>query len=126
MTMLYIASGLPNKERVIELRDKLAAHGIPLTYDWTLHGRVTDPQALIDISIGESDGVKNAKCLLVVLPGGKGTHVELGIAHALNIPIAILNEDKDYVLVSFHFLPGIIRFVEEQEAIDWVLGILKE
>ncbi|MCT4779598.1 MULTISPECIES: hypothetical protein [Exiguobacterium] len=35
----------------------------------------------------ELDAVRSSDCLIVVLPAGKGSHVELGIALANQIPV---------------------------------------
>ncbi|MHB1681287.1 MAG: group-specific protein [Bacilli bacterium] len=79
---LYLASGLENRNRVQKWRDALTDFGHTITYDWTAHGRVQGPQ-LSDVAWNELHiGVQEADVVIVLLPGGMGTHTELGAALA--------------------------------------------
>lgn len=88
----YIASKLENHERVRQLRDLLVAGGWRCTYDWTTHGSVraqegapadgTLPARIAGVASDELDGVMAADVVIALLPGGRGTHVELGAALA--------------------------------------------
>ncbi len=80
----YIASGLENRERVKTVADKLTALGHTLSYDWTEHGDVRDKglDVLTGIATSEAFAVIDSDCVLILLPGGKGTHTELGLALA--------------------------------------------
>lgn len=80
----YIASGLPNAERVKSLRDKLVALDLRPSYDWTEHGYVLDKTLAIREKVAQSEikGVLSADIVIVLHPGGRGTHVELGAAIA--------------------------------------------
>lgn len=80
----YIASGLENFETVRRVRDYLKSFGHEITYDWTLHGPVWKHglqrcQETCDLEI---NGVLNADVVIVLWPGGRGTHVEMGLAIA--------------------------------------------
>ncbi len=77
----YIASGLENFERVRALKRVLDEAGWRHTYDWTVHGSVQrEPGRLAEVAKYEVSGVFRADVVIVLLPGGRGTHVELGIA----------------------------------------------
>jgi hypothetical protein len=80
----YIATGLENATAHNELRDAMAARGHVLTYDWTTHGNVghLGQAAIAEVAKGEAYGVRRATVVIVLLPGGRGTHVELGMALA--------------------------------------------
>jgi nucleoside 2-deoxyribosyltransferase len=79
----YIASGLENAALVKKVRDELQQGGDQITYDWTLHGSVQDfPDKWREVGHAEIKGVLDADFVVVILPGGKGTHTELGIALA--------------------------------------------
>jgi hypothetical protein len=80
----YIASALENADNVRELRDLLAARGIELTHDWTVHGSVKDQgiERIREVAENELRGVAAADLVIVLLPGGRGTHIEFGIALA--------------------------------------------
>lgn len=78
----YIASGLENRACAAQTIKALQAAGHFVTYDWTKHGdmRQNGHECLSDIATNEVLGVRSAELVLVLLPGGKGTHTELGIA----------------------------------------------
>ena len=69
----YVASGLANREQAMDMIRFLSSRGHTPTYDWTEHGDVRG-QGL--------DRLRDAEFVLVLLPGGQGTHTELGIALA--------------------------------------------
>lgn len=96
--IVYIASKLENAERVRALRDDLLRTGHVLTYDWTVHGSVQTggPAAIARAAAAECEGVRDADVVIVLLPGGKGTHVELGIAHALRKTILIVGDRRAF------------------------------
>ena len=71
---------------------------------------------LRDVGIKEYEGVKNADIVIVLTPEGGGTHIELGMAIALNKKIYICHEDDKYFKCDsntspFYWLPGVNRFV---------------
>ena len=94
----YIASKLENHEQVRLLAGLLKGYGWKHTYDWTVHGSVkeTDIETLKAVGQKEADGVKNADIVIVLTPQGRGTHVELGMAIALNKAVYICHEDDRY------------------------------
>ncbi len=80
----YVASGLENKDRVRRVIDKIATRGHTISYDWTLHGDVRGrgEEMLNTVAGNETFVVIDASCVLILLPGGRGTHTELGLALA--------------------------------------------
>jgi nucleoside 2-deoxyribosyltransferase len=83
----YVASSFRNIVKVRFVAQTLESKGYVNTYDWT-HERVDGDAGKVTIgdlrSIGqrERDAVIGADVVVILLPGGKGTHVELGIAIA--------------------------------------------
>lgn len=94
---LYIASGLDNAPSVRALRDLLQTWGHTITYDWTVHGSVQhEGLARIQaVALNELHGVYQADALVVLLPGGRGTHTEMGAALALHKPVYLLGGPED-------------------------------
>lgn len=77
----YIASSIDNIDQAQTLRDRLVALGHKQTNDWTLHGSLKNSPGLWrEVSEKEIQGVLDADFVVVLLPGGRGTHTELGIA----------------------------------------------
>lgn len=93
----YIASGLPNFENVRVLAKALTDAGHTWTYDWTAHGSVKDrPEVWEPTALAEMQGVTSADVLILMHPGGRGTHVELGMALAKGIPVIMLGQDPTH------------------------------
>lgn len=102
MIKYYIATGLPRAKEHNDLREKLDGRGFQITYDWTTHGSVkfTDVDTLNRVAQAEIDGVLAAEIVIVLLPGGQGTHIELGAALASGKLLIVHSEHPG------HFLPG--------------------
>ncbi len=80
----YIATRLDRAADHNRLRDLLNARGHAITYDWTHHGSVQKdkPERIREVALAETSGVLRADVVVVLLPGGRGTHTELGMALA--------------------------------------------
>lgn len=95
---VYIATGLKNTKRHNKLRDLLADRGIGLTYDWTFHGNVSDSGRDIRAETAEKEvvGAASSDAVVVLLPGGRGTHTELGIGLGHCVPVFLWEENGDF------------------------------
>jgi len=120
----YIASKLNNYANVRRLAALLKQFGWEHTFDWTVHGSIkgTSGEALRKIGQRECDAVKMADVLIVLTPQGGGTHVELGIAIAMQKNIYIHHEDDRFFHCDnntsvFYWLPNVRRFVGSIEAL---------
>lgn len=78
----YIASSLANKEKVTYLANLLKEKGFLHTYDWTKNENVDTIEKLAAIGEYEKETVINADFFILLLPGGFGSHTELGMAIA--------------------------------------------
>lgn len=80
----YVASGVRNAARVNEAAAVLAGNGHERTYDWTQNGDVSGADDGMKRRVAEAEAAAVARSELVVLllPGGFGTHAELGQAIA--------------------------------------------
>lgn len=76
----YIASSLRNIDNVRNVARVLKSRGFIQTYDWTTHTNVDSISKLREIGHEEVSGVLDADVVIVMMPAGKGSHVELGIA----------------------------------------------
>ncbi len=77
------------------VRDGLKQLGHEITYDWTNHGSVreTSLERLREVALAELQGISEADFVIVLLPGGKGTHTEFGFSIAQKKHIFIHSED---------------------------------
>ncbi len=128
---IYIASTLTNAPRVRDLRDKFKAHQIGLSYDWTSHhgGELYVPDDKPEekqlTAEREVRGVFEAKAILVVLPGERGTHFEFGLAFALQKPVVILADKHVGYSPAFHFLSDVMKVTNELEAIMAIVAFAR-
>jgi len=78
----YVGTGLDNFERARELQKILTEAGHTITYDWTQHGSVQNlpEEERREIAQNEIEGIESADHVVLLLPGYRGTHTELGIA----------------------------------------------
>jgi hypothetical protein len=92
----YIATSLSRISSHNLVRDTLMKFGHEISYDWTLHGSVKSEstERLREIAIFELKGVLEADFVIVLLPGGKGTHLELGFAMGNSKKIFLHSEDS--------------------------------
>ncbi len=84
----YLATRKDRLDQAAPLLDALRAKGWKRTFAWInqdLHNRGEHA----NIAQAELAGVREADVLIVLLPGGYGTHVEIGAALALEKPIII-------------------------------------
>jgi len=95
MKLFYITSSLKNKENVRFLSERLKQEGFILTYDWTQNDRITSIEQLRDIGKKEIDAVKKSDFIVVLLPAGKGSHIELGIALGNGIKTYLYSQNDE-------------------------------
>lgn len=97
MSSYYIATGLERVDAHRALKGILSERGHRITYDWTTHGSVkhTNHQRLSEVAATELSGVMAAHFVVVLLPGGFGTHTELGASLAAGKPVFIHSENPD-------------------------------
>lgn len=80
MKKFYVASSFKNIDTVREVGQYLKDKGFILTYDWTINKRASTFEELKKIGHREKNAVLEADLIIVILPAGKGSHIELGIA----------------------------------------------
>ena len=116
----YIATGLENAARASALAEILKRRGHEHTYDWTVHGdiRREGETRMSEVAFNELRAVRDAELVVVLFPGGSGTHTELGVAIATrtNKRIILWSEDGaqfnyDERACTFYFHPSIERVV---------------
>lgn len=122
----YIATKLENVEFYHKVKDLLLPK-YTITYDWTTHGSVkeTDKTTIRKVAINETEGIVNAKFIIALLPGGRGTHVEIGIAIALSKPVLIYSENPKVFeatkeTCAFYHYPLVTHFTKLEDILEWL------
>ena len=116
----YIGSGMKNSELVNYYAKKLEENGWEHTYNWTKNiGGNSSVEDLIKYSKEEQQGIIDADVVIILLKAGRGSHIELGMALALNKKIFLCSPTEDeFTLentVGFYQLPNIIKLVETKD-----------
>lgn len=110
----YVASSFKNIPMVRAVTESLRAAGHRLTYDWTQNERASTAKDLERIGQDEKRAILEADVVIVLLPGGKGTHVELGIALAWEksiylyskVPLSLNDSTTFYHLPEIRHITG--------------------
>lgn len=131
MEKYYIATKLENYKQHNEVADLLDNASFRLTYDWTEHGPVwkSGVERIKQVSQLETLGVADADFVVVLLPGGRGTHVELGMAIAFNKPVILWSDNErlfsaDPETCAFYHHPLVFQsFSRPKYAAELIVGL---
>lgn len=112
----YIGSGMKHHALVDAYAQRLKENGWEQTYCWTkCIGEDVTLDTLAEYAEKEQQGIADADVVIILLPAGRGAHVELGMALALRKRVFLCAAAEDAFsldnTVSFYQLPGIIRLV---------------
>jgi nucleoside 2-deoxyribosyltransferase len=107
----------------------LKDHGWERTFAWTGEdGAGTD--GLAAVAVKELQGVRDADVLVVLLPGGYGTHVEIGAALALGKPVILHAPDRKTLetpyLCVFHYHPSVKLLISEPLDVDAIVARMEK
>ena len=111
----YIGSGIKNVEQVNYYSKILEENGWRNTYNWTkdISGNKTIEE-LVKYAIFEQNGIVELNVVIILLPAGRGAHIELGMALALNKKIFLCSDcmeniSNENTTVNFYQLSNIKR-----------------
>lgn len=117
----YIATSTARMPFHNLVREALAKFGHKITYDWTAHGSVRETNAarLQEVAHAEFEGILEADFVVVLLPGGKGTHAELGFSLGVKKRVFIHSENP----ADFEPGPQVCAFYHHADVIRLVCPI---
>ncbi|MFP7296884.1 group-specific protein [Neobacillus niacini] len=111
MKKFYVASSFNNIDTVRYVSNYLKNRGFIQTYDWTKNQRASTLDDLKVIGSQEKNAVKEADFIIVLLPAGKGSHIELGLALGLGKKIYLYSPNGDIdnfeTTTTFYHLPEV-------------------
>ncbi|UZJ78644.1 group-specific protein [Fictibacillus sp. KU28468] len=120
----YIASSFNNIPSVTYVSEKLKIKGFIQTYDWTKE-RASTIEDLKDIGQKEREAVIEADFLVVMLPAGKGSHIELGIALGTGKKVYLYSPNEaiyDFEATStFYHLPEVEHVMGTLDDLVYIL-----
>ena len=112
----YIGSGMKNCELVNYYSKILKDNGWEQTYDWVknVSGDVS-LEDMIKYATLESQGIVDSDVVIILLPAGRGAHIELGMAMALNKKVFLCSITKEEFsienTVAFYELSKVVKLV---------------
>src|SRR3989442_597277 len=117
----YLSTRKDRSAQAAVLLEALKANGWERTLDWTTQ-HDNGPDGYADSALAELVAVGEADVLIVLLPGGFGTHVEIGAALALGKPVILHAPDRrtldtPYPCI-FHYHPGVTLLISELLDVD--------
>ncbi|MBS4206316.1 group-specific protein [Lederbergia citrea] len=95
MKKFYVASSFKNIDTVRYVSNELINKGYIQTYDWTINERASRIEDLKEIGKRERNAVMEADFIIVLLPAGKGSHIEFGIALAQGKRIYLYSKNDE-------------------------------
>lgn len=128
MMNFYIGSGMKNCELVNYYAKELKRNGLNQTYNWVEN--INEDVSIEDMTSYaklESQGIIDSDVVIILLPAGRGAHIELGMAIALNKKIFLCSETNEEFsienTVAFYGLPNIVKLIGTAD--DNISKILK-
>lgn len=119
MKKIYIGSKFKNANKVNELTNAFEKLDVINAYNWAANIKKKETKEdLIDFAKKEMNAIKDADDVIFLLPLGKGSHIELGMALAYNKKIYLVSNDKndfDNNTVNFYEMDGIKKVVVSDE-----------
>src|SRR6266702_6355447 len=110
----YVSASLKDAPTVAVLYEKMIEMGHEVTHDWTTypHMDAWSTEERREMAATEIDGVVGADCVIFLLPGGRGAHVEVGAALGVGIPVLLCGEEDKNSLFYCH--PFVSRCISEE------------
>lgn len=124
----YIATLFERKQDHNKLRDLITQElGHSLTYDWTRCPVGRGEGDLGEVARQEVDAVLECDYMVVLLPGGRGTHGELVAGLITDKPVFIFGPrslgfmEKDGRTCAFYHHPNVVSVIESDDQNDFSL-----
>lgn len=123
----YLSTRKDRNAEGVPLLEALKTNGWERTFDWT-DREASDPSEYADLAITEIAGIREADVLIVLLPGGYGTHVEIGAALTLGKPVILHAPNRKTLETpypcAFHYHPGVKILISESIDVPALLASL--
>lgn len=115
MKKFYVASSFKNIETVRYVSNELISKGYIHTYDWTKNARASTFEELKEIGRQERNALMEEDFIIVLLPAGKGSHIEFGIALAQGKRIYLYSQNEEVnnfeTTSTFYHLPQVEKCI---------------
>ncbi len=123
----YLATRKDRAAQAASIEEALKARGWERTFVWTGQDE-KGAEGHAKTAMAELNGVRDADVLIALLPGGYGTHVEIGAALALGKPVILYAPDRKTLETPypcvFHYHPGVRLLLSETLDVNAILALL--
>jgi nucleoside 2-deoxyribosyltransferase len=123
----YLSTQKDRNDEASPLLEALEAKGWERSFNWS--GREASSESeYADLAVAEIAGIRSADVVIVILPGGRGTHVEIGAALAMGKPIVLHAPNRKSLETpypcAFHYHPTVKLVFSEQLNVDALLACI--
>ncbi len=124
----YLATRKDRSKQAEPLLEALKAQGWERTFEWTAQDEAST-DAYGEVARKELEGVRDADVLIVLLPGGFGTHVEIGAALALGKQVILHAPDRKTLETPypciFHHHPAVKILISATPDVAAILACIQ-
>ncbi len=120
---VYIGTTLTNRPRARHVCHALEAAGHDVPMKWWDHPTIIGAAGLSAISQRYEETIAGSDIVVILLPGKRGSHVELGMALALGKQVLLWDETDDTPDCAFYAHP-LVFIVRDHLEDDGQLGEL--
>lgn len=125
----YLSTQKDRNAEAFPLLEALRTNGWKRTFDWA-DREASNESEYAGLAVAEIAGIRDADVLIVILPGGRGTHVEIGAALAMGKPVIIHAPNRKILETpypcAFHYHPAVkLLFSERLDVEGLVACIIK-
>lgn len=101
----YIGSGMKNCELVNYYSKVLKENGWEQTYDWVKNvNDDVDINDMVEYAKLEKQGIADSDVVIILLPAGRGAHIELGMALASNKKLFLCSATQEEFSIEIQWL----------------------
>jgi nucleoside 2-deoxyribosyltransferase len=127
--LFYLSTQKDRNAEAFPLLEALRTNGWERTFDWA-DREASNESEYADLAVAEIAGIRDADVVIVILPGGRGTHVEIGAALAMGKPVFIHAPNRKILETpypcAFHYHPTVkLLFSERLDVEGLVACIIK-
>jgi nucleoside 2-deoxyribosyltransferase len=123
----YLSTQIDRYGEASPLLEALKTEGWEQTFDWAGRGASSESE-YADLAVAEITGIRDADVVIVILPGGRGTHAELGAALAMGKPVILHAPSRKTLEIpyrcAFHYHPTVKLLFSEQLDVEGILACI--
>jgi len=125
----YLSTQKDRNAEAAPLLEALEVRGWKRTFDWANLGASAESD-YASLAVAEIAGIHDSDVVIVILPGGRGTHVEIGAALAMGKPVVLHAPNRTTLEhpypCAFHYHPAVRIVFSETLNVDGLLACISD